>query len=517
MDLLLMMTVLYISLLGAGLGTLTGLAPGVHVNTLALVLVASSPVLLPMLESIGGESAPLLLVSMIVSAAVAHSFLDFLPSVFLGAPEEDTALSMLPGHRLLLEGRGMAAVVSSAYGSLVGATAAVVACLPLSLLLGPPLNLFSLLDQVTPAVVVVALVTLVLSERGRRVEARLVVLAASSTSVVSIVRPVPIDGQAVSLTGRVERGPLGVRHLCTSGGRWRLLWARGLAGEVRVDGRWKVRPIARRERSLAVLLLLLSGVLGLTCMNAALPLSGVFEGLGQSILFPLLTGLFGMPSILASLSRFSVPPQDREVKEDRDLAAGLRGAFSGALVGWFPGISSTTGVILASALGRGRENDARRYLTMVSAVGTASTVLGLLALAVAFKGRSGAMLAAKEVLGPEGAGSVAPPSPWFPLLLVSVLVSAAVSYRFTLVLGRWFARAAGGADLRLLNRGILALLVALVVAFCGLPGLVVLGIATLLGSLPPRLGVGRVHLVGCLLVPSALFYLGLEASLLAVL
>lgn len=527
MDLPLLMAVLYVSLLGACLGSLTGLAPGLHVNTLALVLVASAPAILPALEELSvllgveRQSAPLLLVAVIVSAAVAHSFLDLLPSIFLGAPEEGTVLSMLPGHRMLLEGRGLEATRCSAYGSLVGATAAVAACLPLSLVLGPPLNLFPLLDAVTPAVIVVALVTLVLSERGRRLEACIIVLKASSTgAVVSVAHQVPVDGHEVSAYGTVERGPTGKRYLRTATGRWRMRRAGRLRGTVRVDGVWRVRRSARRERSLAVVLLVLSGVLGITCTEARLPLSDVFEGMGQSILFPLLTGLFGLPSIIASLGSASVPPQDLGSGEGGDLAAGLRGAFSGALVGWFPGISSTTGVIIASALdrrgGKG-EGATRSYLTMVSAVGTSSTVLGLLALALAFKGRSGAMLAAKEVLGRDGAALIAPSSPWFPLLMVSILVSAAASYRLTLVLGRWFARSAAGADLRLLNRGILFLLVVLVFAFCGLPGLVVLVVSTLLGILPPRLGVGRVHLVGCLLLPSALSFLGLEASLLAVL
>ena len=527
MEASILLAVVYVSLLGSGLGSLTGLAPGIHVNTLALVLVASAPAVLPPLGAVclaaGGraEDAPLLLVALIVSAAVAHSFLDLLPSIFLGAPEEETAMSVLPGHRMLLQGRGLEAARCSAYGSLVGAATAVAACLPLSLVLGPPLNLFPVLDGITPAVVLIALLTLVLSERGRKLQATIMVSGREPLgAVVSLVRPVPVDRSPVTLTGVVECGFLGSRHLRTSHGRWRLKGARKIIGPARVIGRWSVRRSARRERLLAVALLMLSGLLGITCTEARLPLSGVFEGLGQSILFPLLTGLFGMPSIIASLGSTSVPPQDPVTGDDNDLASGLRGAFSGALVGWFPGISSTTGVILASALDRRKGNDERAtrgYLTMVSAVGTSSTVLGLLALALAFKGRSGAMLVAKEVLGRDGAIVLAPPSLWFPVLLLAVLISAAASYRLTLSLGARFARAAAGADLRPLNRGILALLIALVLVFCGLPGLVVLAVATFLGSLPPRLGVGRVHLVGCLLLPSALYFLGLEATLLSVL
>jgi putative membrane protein len=305
----------------------------------------------------------------------------------------------------------------------------------------------------------------------------------------------------------------------TPTGRWRLQGVRVPHGTIKVEGYWRVRRDSVRERSLAVVLLALSGLLGLTCMEARLPTSGTWEGMGQSVLFPLLTGLFGVPSLVASLRRSSVPEQEPGERTGGDLVPGLRGALSGALVGWFPGISSTTGVIIASGLSPSEEgpNGSRRYLTMVSAVGTSSTVLGLLALAIAFKGRSGAMLAAKTALGPNGASLMSPPSPWLPLLLLAVLLSAAVSYRLATFLGTRFAGLAAGADLRPLNKAVLVLLIALIALFCGAPGLVVLGAATLLGLLPPRLGVSRVHLTGCLLVPLALYFLGLKAALLSVL
>ncbi len=62
--------------------------------------------------------------------------------------------------------------------------------------------------------------------------------------------------------------------------------------------------------------MLLSGLLGLTCMEATLPLDA-WEGLGQSILFPLLTGLFGLPSVLASVRGSSLPPQSRARTRNR--------------------------------------------------------------------------------------------------------------------------------------------------------------------------------------------------------
>ena len=44
--------------------------------------------------------------------------MDFIPSIFLGAPDEDSLLSILPGHKLLLRGRGYFAIIFTLYGSL---------------------------------------------------------------------------------------------------------------------------------------------------------------------------------------------------------------------------------------------------------------------------------------------------------------------------------------------------------------------------------------------------------------
>lgn len=50
--------------------------------------------------------------------AVTHTFIDTIPAIYLGAPDSDTALSILPGHKLLLKGKGHEAVLLTIIGSL---------------------------------------------------------------------------------------------------------------------------------------------------------------------------------------------------------------------------------------------------------------------------------------------------------------------------------------------------------------------------------------------------------------
>lgn len=104
--------ILIFLLLGILAGTFTGLFPGIHINLVGAALVSLSASLLAGIN-------PVLIAVFIVSMAIAHTFLDFIPSVFLGCPDTDTSLSVLPGHELLKEGKGCEAVALTAYGGLM--------------------------------------------------------------------------------------------------------------------------------------------------------------------------------------------------------------------------------------------------------------------------------------------------------------------------------------------------------------------------------------------------------------
>ncbi len=59
-----------------------------------------------------------------------------MPSIFLGAPDDATALAVMPGHRMLLDGRGIEAVRLSAAGSGLAIVVSMVLILPLSFIFG---------------------------------------------------------------------------------------------------------------------------------------------------------------------------------------------------------------------------------------------------------------------------------------------------------------------------------------------------------------------------------------------
>lgn len=84
--------------IGILIGTTTGMIPGIHVNTAGAILFASSSFLLTFLS-------PEFLCVLMVSMSIAHALIEFVPSMLLGVPQEGTATSILPGHRMVLQGR----------------------------------------------------------------------------------------------------------------------------------------------------------------------------------------------------------------------------------------------------------------------------------------------------------------------------------------------------------------------------------------------------------------------------
>lgn len=529
MQLEVVLFVVYFSLMGAGLGAVSGLIPGIHVNTLALILVSSYASIVSFSHLFTGgmdeRYLPLLVAATIVSAAVVHSFMDFIPSIFLGAPDDSTAISVLPSHRLLLAGEGMRAVHSAAMGSLVGACFTVLIAIPVQWLMGAPVDLYLHLSPFIPYLLAGVALLLIFSQKGQGAMGAMIDLQDGGLEkceeVVSLRVPRPIEGERADLSGEIRRGLI-FYYLHTRYGDWRLINAGAVSeGWHRASGKWKVIQQRWRAKAWAALVLLLSGVLGFVVMNGEIPFSDLYVGLDESVLFPLLTGLFGMPILIHALSSKEVPEQVVDIEYEPDVFSALKGVVPGGLVGWFPGITSTAGTVVASLLTDDEHDSldaAERFITVVSAVGTSAAVFSLIALSVIGKGRTGAMLALLDVVGTEGLWALSrQPSAYLSLLLLSVLISSLLGYKMMLCSGRLFARWVERIDVRMFTVGIIIFLVILVIVFNGVPGIIILSVATLLGAVPPAIGISRVHLTGCLLVPLILFFTGWDRVLISLL
>jgi putative membrane protein len=121
------------------------------------------------------------------------------------------------------------------------------------------------------------------------------------------------------------------------------------------------------------------------------------------------------------------------------------------------------------------------------------------------------MVAVQQVLGDVAL----PAQALLALFLVSVLIASVIGYFAAIGIARFIADRVGGRDLGFVNKALFVALFFLIAVFTGIPGILVAVSALLLGLLPPRLGIGRVHLTGCLLLPITLALFGLDDVLIA--
>ena len=422
MDADILLMVFYMCMIGTAIGTLSGLVPGIHVNTLAIILLTFSGQLLGIVSMFtGSDLAPTMLACCIVSAAVVHSTVSFVPSAFIGLPDTESVLSVLPAHRMVLEGEGMVAVRCAATGSLTGAITSLILTMPLYLLLEAGLGDY--LNSITVGVLIIVLVMMVANEKGG-------------------------------------------------------------------------------FRIVAVAIMAASGAMGLITMLNLIPMESVI-GPEPEMMFPLLTGLFGIPSLIWH-SDAEVPPQYDDEPYPVSPVPGIKGVLTGSLTGWFPGVTSTAGAMVAERLFGG--NGPREFISMVASIGTASTVFTFITLSLTGKERSGTMSVIAELLTGY---DITLGSEVFACILAAMAAAAVLAYAITVHSGRLMSRLVRRVDMSALSRAVLVLMLVMTVLFCGYWGLVMLLACTLIGMAPLLLGTRRIHLTGCLIVPVLLFKLGI--------
>jgi putative membrane protein len=153
----LFLEILLFSALGFVAGVFAGLMPGIHPNNILILVLGA----LPLLSGYPVQAV----VAFIVSMVVVNTIVSFIPSVLLGAPEDDTALSVLPGHKLLLEGKGLEAIYLTVIGG-VGVVVLSVLLMPV-LLLALPI-FYTSVKYYTHWLLLAVVLTMILTERGSK-------------------------------------------------------------------------------------------------------------------------------------------------------------------------------------------------------------------------------------------------------------------------------------------------------------------------------------------------------------
>lgn len=395
--------ILIVILLGVFAGIITGLTPGIHINLVGILVLSSSAFLLHYFS-------PLSLALFIVAMSVTHTFLDAIPSIFLGAPDSGLELSVLPGHKLLLQGRGYEAV----FLTVVGSFFAVIVCLALTPIMIPLIRYgYPLIEPYIAYILIFFSIVLILRETKSR------------------------------------------------------FWA--------------------------LTVYLLAGVLGIATLT--MPLL-------EQPLFPLLSGLFGVSILVVSLMQKTRIPEQRITYPKLDVKEVLSylglGTFASLLVGTMPGLGSSQAAIISSSVKK--NNKPENFLIMLGSINTIVMIVSFIALYVIDKARNGSVVIISKILGEFNFG-------YMVLFLVVSLFVAGIASFLALKISKVFARLMNKVNYRSLCMSIISLIIILVFIITGPLGLLVLIVSSLLGIFTSLIGIGKNHLMGCLLLPVILFFL----------
>jgi len=385
--------------IGVFAGTITGLAPGIHINLVGAVLVSLSATLF-------SKIAPIYLIVFISAMAITHTFIDFIPSIFLGCPDTDTQLSVLPGHEMLKDGKGYEAVSLTSLGGIAAIFILIIISFPLGFLVS------KIYDPIHSVMLWILLVTTF------------------------------------------------------------------------------ILIFAEKNKFTALFVFLISGILGLCVLNIGL----------KEPLLPLLTGLFGSSMIITSIkNKIQIPPQEISEPKEKLIRPLIGSILASSLCGFLPGLGGGQAAVLGNTISK---TDKKGFLILIGAVNILVMGFSFVSLYAISKIRTGAAASIQEIIGTLS---------WKILILIlfSVLISGVISFFLAKFLAKFFCQKINKINYFLLSIATLIFLVIIVLIFSGFLGLLILVASTLVGIYCNSLPVKKTHMMGCLLIPTIIYYTGI--------
>ncbi|MEK6826928.1 MAG: tripartite tricarboxylate transporter permease, partial [Nanoarchaeota archaeon] len=235
---------------------------------------------------------------------------------------------------------------------------------------------------------------------------------------------------------------------------------------------------------------LISGILGLCVLNIGL----------KEPLLPLLTGLFGSSMIITSIkNKIQIPLQEISEPKEKIIRPLIGSIIASSLCGFLPGLGGGQAAVLGNTISK---IDKKGFLILIGAVNILVMGFSFVSLYAISKIRTGAAASIQEIIGTLS---------WKILILIlfSVLISGIISFFLTKFLAKFFSQRINKINYFLLSIATLIFLMIIVLIFSGFLGLLILVSSTLVGIYCNSLPVKKTHMMGCLLIPTIIYYTGI--------
>lgn len=390
------MSLIIFLILGIILGIFTGIIPGIHTNLIAVFIISSQ------ISQNQTEAIVLL-----VSAAITHTFMNFIPSIFFGAPDEDSFLGILPGHRFLMKGLGIRAMKLTLIGS--------------------------------------------------------------SIAIASMIIIIPFFNEIISKVYPFIKQMMGFILI------------------------WVTIFLVKNEKNklLIILILALSGILGLGSLNL---------NINQPLL-PLLSGLFGISTLISSIKSNSIIPEQIIKKETIEKTKVIKPTIATILISpicsMLPGVGSSQ----AASIGKSifKKMDDEQFLILLGSINTLVMLTSFLTLYLFGKSRTGVANAISQITQISSQTII--------LIFTVSIISAIVSIPIAILITKVIARKINKINYKKISLIIIILISLISILISGPIGLLVLITSTALGIFCHEIGIKKSFLMGSILIPTIIFYL----------
>ena len=171
--------------------------------------------------------------------------------------------------------------------------------------------------------------------------------------------------------------------------------------------------------------------------------------------------------------------------------------FSGSLTGMFPGLGAAQAAIIASNI-TGRIG-MYSFMVLVGGINTVNFLFSLVTLLVLNKARNGAILVINKLLGDIDLTVMI-------VFLFTALVVVGIATFLAVRISKIFCKYIVRVNYKALVCSIMGFITILTIYFDGMIGLLVLIVSTSIGLIASEIGVGKNHLMGCLILPVILFF-----------
>ncbi len=398
-------------------GIITGITPGLHVNTVGIIIFSISSFLLDITDSIT-------ICTFFVSISLTHAMIEFIPSLIIGIPSEDTIVSIQPAHKLLFESKAKEAIRLTSFGGYLSIIVLIIMMPILFVIL--PFIYNSLKEYIGFLLIIV--MSIILYKTGRN----------------------------------------------------------------------------NLKRLTSTIIFLISGILGIVVLT-----SNMGSNLG---LLCMLSGLFSVSNLIYNVNNnASIPPQEdiKSIVIDSSFKRSIfAGSISGCILGLLPGLGPAQGTLIAQSLTFNKNIKPKDFLITNSGINISDTLFSLIAIYLINNPRSAISVYISNLIENITLNHVI-------FFIFISLISVSIVCIISIKLGDFLIDNIEKLNYKKLNISIIILISIFIIIYTIMTNgciwfvLICYITSISLGILVNTIDLSKSNLMGVLIIPSILTYIGL--------